>query len=76
MNGAWTPADVIAAGRLALESVHFLSTAVLIVIVIFMNKNLNGRMSQIIDLVGRFSGKPDQRERDEPVDVERRSNKK
>lgn len=75
MNG-WTPAEVIAAGRLALDGLQLTGTAVIIVIVIFMNKNLNGRMSQIIDLVGRFSGKPDSRTHDEPVEVERRSKNK
>lgn len=72
----WKPADLIAAGRLALDGLQLTGTIVLIVIVIFVNKNLNGRMSQIIDLVGRFSGVPDKRTHDEPVDVERRSNKK
>lgn len=73
---SWTPAEVIDAARLAIDGLHMTGTIVLIVIVLFMNKNLNGRMSQIIDLVGRFSGKPDARTHDEPVETERRSKNK
>lgn len=71
----WDPADLIAAGRLALDGIQLLGTVALLVIVIFMNKNLNGRMSQIIDIIGRLSGAGDRRVQDTPVDAERRKSK-
>lgn len=76
MPEGWTPTDTIALGRLGFDLLQFLGTAILIVIVLFMNKNLNGRMGQIIDIIGRLSGAPDRRVQDEPVTAERRSKDK
>lgn len=73
----WTPADVIAAGREVREWLQFTGIIVVVITMMFMRKDMNGRFSQIIDLMGRVVGAPpDQRTHDEPVDAERRSKNK
>jgi len=71
----WTPGDYIEAGKLALQGLEFVATVAVFVFMLFMKRDLDGRFSQLIDLVGRFSGVPNRRHREEPVDVERRAGK-
>lgn len=71
----WTPRDLLAAGDLLVRAVEFIATLLLFIFVVLMRKDVNGRFSQLIDLISRLSGAPNQRLRDEPVEVERRAKK-
>jgi len=68
----WTPADIIEAGKLLIQIVEFVAVVVGIVFVKGLRRDVDGRMSQLIDLLGRLSGSPNRRHRDEPVEEERR----
>jgi len=62
---AWTPADIIELARLLLEALFILVGLIGIFTtkanVKGMRKDVDGRFSQMLDLVGRLSGAPDQR---------------
>jgi len=68
----WTPSDIIEAGKLLMQIIEFLAVVVGIVFLKGLRKDVDGRMSQLIDLLARLSGSPNRRQRDEPVDEERR----
>lgn len=74
---AWTPADMLEAGKLLMQFAQFVGTIFIVAFMLFMKKDLDGRASQIIDLVRAVVGAPpDKRTKDEPVEVERRSKNK
>jgi len=71
--GAWTPGDVIEAGKLLLQFCEFVLIIMVLVGFRGLRKEVDGRLSQLIDLVARLSGFPNRRFRDDPVDTERRT---
>ena len=63
--GTWTPTDIIELARLILEFVLLVAGVIGIFTtkanVSGMRKDMDGRFSQLLDLVGRLSGAPERR---------------
>lgn len=73
--GTWTPAEIIEISRLAIEGLFVLVGLIGIFTtkahVKGMRKDVDGRFSQMMDLIGRLSGAPEQRNAGHPRAADR-----
>jgi hypothetical protein len=73
--GDWTPAEIIEMGRLVIEGLFVLVGLIGIFTtkshVKGMRKDVDGRFSQMMDLIARLSGAPEQRSAGNPRAADR-----
>lgn len=73
--GTWTPAEIIEMARLVIEALVILIGLIGIFTtkasVRGMRKDVDGRFSQLLDLVARLSGAPEQRSAGHPRAADR-----
>ena len=73
--GNWAPADIIELARLGVEALFIIVTLIGVFTtkasVSGMRKDVDGRFSQLLDLIARLSGAPERRDEGRPRATDR-----